>query len=122
MASVRRVPLNWLSVTGWLPSRKNGRLVALESTLERDFYTLLEFDTEVVSYDEQPVQLKYRNSKGRKISACNRRIRLEHFASCQESNSYGCFRFCSRLPCLSLAPSQHASVHVTAFLAEPRLR
>lgn len=54
---VREVARNYRSVTGKLSSQKNGRLVQFESTLERDFFRLQEFDPRVAAYEEQPVRL-----------------------------------------------------------------
>lgn len=59
LVSVRNIPPNRRSVTGLLPSRKNGRMVAFESALERDLATILEFDDAVLSFHEQPVELHY---------------------------------------------------------------
>lgn len=55
---VRKIPKNFRSVTGFFPSVKNGRSVAFESRLERDFFLLLEFDPAVVEYEEQPLVLE----------------------------------------------------------------
>jgi len=61
----RKIPRNYRSVTGIFPSIfKNGRGIAYESPLERDFFTLLEFDDNVKTYEEQPVKILHK--KGRK--------------------------------------------------------
>lgn len=60
----RKIKKNYRSVTGVLASKKNNRMVASESTLERDLYNLLEFDPMVQSYEEQPITLPYRLSNG----------------------------------------------------------
>jgi TnsA endonuclease-like protein len=61
----RKIPRNYRSVTGIFPSIfKNGRGIAYESPLERDFFTLLEFDDDVKTYEEQPVKILHK--KGRK--------------------------------------------------------
>lgn len=52
---VRRIPKNYLCVTGAFASKKNGRMVSFESLLERDHLLLLEFDPTVKSFEEQPV-------------------------------------------------------------------
>lgn len=57
--SVRRIPLNRRSVTGRTPSLKLGRMIAYESTLERDLFDCLEFDFNVTSYQEQPLCIRY---------------------------------------------------------------
>lgn len=56
---VRKIKKNYRSVTGYFASIKNGRNVAYESLLERDFFLLLEFDRFVSSYEEQPLRLSY---------------------------------------------------------------
>jgi hypothetical protein len=65
VVSVRHIPPNRRSVTGLVPSPKNGRSVAYESLLERDFATLLEFDADVLRYEEQPLELRFRGPSGR---------------------------------------------------------
>lgn len=59
----RKIKKSYISCTGYFASRKNKKLVAFESILERDFYTTLEFNNDVVSYEEQPVTVKYEYSK-----------------------------------------------------------
>jgi hypothetical protein len=44
---------------GKTPSLKAGRPVWWESLLERDYIVLLEFDPDVVTYDEQPFRIHY---------------------------------------------------------------
>ncbi|MEE4379879.1 MAG: TnsA endonuclease N-terminal domain-containing protein [Candidatus Competibacteraceae bacterium] len=53
--------MNYLSVTGRVPSQKMARLVAYESPLERDFYLMLEFDRGVDYYEEQPLAISYQH-------------------------------------------------------------
>ena len=50
----RTIPIQNRSVAGRFYSHKNGRLVEYESTLERDYFYLLEFDKHVIRYEEQP--------------------------------------------------------------------
>jgi len=57
--SIRRIPKNYRNVTGIVASRKVRDSAAFESTLERDFYTLLEFTPTVQSYDVQPVEIRW---------------------------------------------------------------
>lgn len=45
--------------TGFFPSLKNKRPIAFESLLERDYIYLLEFDKDVISYNEQPITITY---------------------------------------------------------------
>lgn len=56
---VRKIPKNYLHVTGGFSSRKNGRMLGYESLLERDFMLLLEYDPTVERFEEQPVSMKY---------------------------------------------------------------
>lgn len=62
---VRNIPKNHLSLTGRLPSQKLGRPVAFESPLERDAYLIFEFDSGVISYEEQPVRIDYLDEEGK---------------------------------------------------------
>lgn len=55
----RKIPKNYRSVTGTFPSLKNKSNISYESLLERDFYLLLEFNSNVKSYEEQPFTIKY---------------------------------------------------------------
>lgn len=45
--------------TGFVPSRKNSRVIQYESLLERDYIQLLEADPGVFAYSEQPTPLKW---------------------------------------------------------------
>ena len=60
---IRKIPKNYRSVTGTFPSYKNKRNIFYESLLERDFYLLLEFNNDVVFYEEQPFKIYYQRSK-----------------------------------------------------------
>jgi TnsA endonuclease N terminal/TnsA endonuclease C terminal len=53
--SVRKIPKNYLFVTGAYSSRKSEEMDAFESLLERDYLLLLDFDDTVASFDVQPV-------------------------------------------------------------------
>ena len=57
--SVRQIKKSYISCTGYFASYKNKKQIAFESVLERDFYMLLEFDENVVSYQEQPITINY---------------------------------------------------------------
>lgn len=46
-------------VIGKFPSLKMRRVIWWESQLERDYIYLLEFDLDVVSYEEQPLRIEY---------------------------------------------------------------
>lgn len=54
---VRKIPKNYLSVTGTFSSAKNGKSLGYESPLERDLMILLEFDDTVERFEEQPVKV-----------------------------------------------------------------
>ena len=56
---VRKIPKTYRSLSGESPSRKLGRSAAFESSLERDLLELVEFDPNVVHYEEQPVKIDY---------------------------------------------------------------
>lgn len=63
---VRKVPTSRRSLTGAVASRKDGRMVASESSLECDLLLLLDFDQTVERYEEQPVRIEYRDGRGRR--------------------------------------------------------
>ena len=68
---VRRIPKSHCSLTGEVASTKrvawglNGGRAAFESSLERDLLILLDFDPEVLCYEEQPVRIDYVDAGGR---------------------------------------------------------
>jgi len=55
----RKPKKTFRSVTGYFPSKKNGRSIFFESMLEKTLFITLEFDTNVISYLEQPVKIEY---------------------------------------------------------------
>lgn len=55
----RKVPRRYNGISGEHPSLKNGRTVAFESLLERDYMLLLEFEPDVIRFVEQPVTFPY---------------------------------------------------------------
>jgi hypothetical protein len=61
---VRKIPKNYRGVTGLVASELNAKQTAFESTLERDFMLLVEFDPNVLSYEEQPVRIDYLSADG----------------------------------------------------------
>lgn len=63
--TVRKIPTNRRSLTGFVASSRDGRMVASESSLERDLLVLLDFDPAVERYEEQPVRIVYRDARGR---------------------------------------------------------
>jgi len=56
---VRKIPKNYLLVTGVFSSAKNGKSLGYESLLERDLMILLEFDDSVEGFEEQPVKVPF---------------------------------------------------------------
>jgi hypothetical protein len=54
---VRKIPRNHMRVTGAFATAKSSRSLAFESTLEREYMLLLEFDERVSSIEEQPVRI-----------------------------------------------------------------
>jgi hypothetical protein len=54
---VRKIPRNYLFVTGIESSKKNTTTPAFESILEKELMVLLEFDEEVAAFEEQPVRV-----------------------------------------------------------------
>ena len=61
----RSIPKSYRNVTGRFASAKNRNPIGFESTLEKDFFLLLEFDRRVESFEEQPVTIPYHNPEGR---------------------------------------------------------
>lgn len=64
--SVRQIKKSYISCTGYFASYKNKSQIAFESVLERDFYMILEFNNNVVSYEEQPLSIQYDYIDGNK--------------------------------------------------------
>ncbi len=54
---VRKIPKNYLFVTGGYSSRKNKNMDAFESLLEKEFMLLRDFDDTVEGWDPQPVRI-----------------------------------------------------------------
>lgn len=52
--SQRKIKKNYRSITGHFPSIKNNTSIGFESKLEKYHFLSLEFDNEVISYQEQP--------------------------------------------------------------------
>ena len=61
---VRKIPKNYRNVTGIAAHAKADGPAAYESTLERDFITLLEFSPEVEAFEVQPVRLEWCDAAG----------------------------------------------------------
>ncbi|MCG9053510.1 TnsA endonuclease N-terminal domain-containing protein [Laribacter hongkongensis] len=62
---VRKIPKNYRNVTGVAANRKADGPAMFESTLERDFITLLEFDPTVETFEVQPLTLDWTDSSGK---------------------------------------------------------
>lgn len=56
---VRKVSNRGGNIIGYFPSIKLGKMVAFESTIERDLIYLLDFASEVISFCEQPYTIGY---------------------------------------------------------------
>ena len=52
---VRKIPKNYLVVTGGHSSHKNTVMNGFEGTLEPEYMLLLDFDDTVENYEEQPI-------------------------------------------------------------------
>jgi hypothetical protein len=63
---VRIVPKNYRNLTGLVPNSRTQSMTAFESTLERDFLLLLDFDPGVEFYEEQPLKITYYDETGRR--------------------------------------------------------
>lgn len=63
---VRKIPKNYRNVTGVSPHRKAVGAAQYESTLERDFLALLEFDLNVDVFEVQPVTIEWEDVNGKK--------------------------------------------------------
>ncbi|WP_158423405.1 TnsA endonuclease N-terminal domain-containing protein [Leptolinea tardivitalis] len=51
------------SFTGKFPSQKMNRMIHYESSIEKDFIHLLEFEESVTWYEEQPLRIEYMENK-----------------------------------------------------------
>jgi hypothetical protein len=61
---VRKIPKNYRNVTGIAAHRKAEGQAMFESTLERDFITLLEFDPAIETFEVQPLVVDWVDDKG----------------------------------------------------------
>ncbi|CAG0968088.1 hypothetical protein ANRL3_01314 [Anaerolineae bacterium] len=57
--AVRRVTHHGGNIIGKFPSLKMGRRLCFESTIERDYVYTLDFEANVLSFDEQPLTIEY---------------------------------------------------------------
>lgn len=60
---VRKIPKTYGSLSGESVSQKLNRTTSFESSLERDLFALLEFDPNIVYYEEQPIKIEYFDSE-----------------------------------------------------------
>lgn len=67
--SQRKIKKNYRSITGHFPSIKNNTSIGFESKLEKAYFLSLEFDNEVISYQEQPQIEIFFNGKNKIYSA-----------------------------------------------------
>lgn len=58
----RTIPKNYRNVTGVAASSKSIGEAAFESTLERDFITILDFDFSVTEFEVQPVKIEFQDA------------------------------------------------------------
>lgn len=63
---VRKIVASTISFRGVVVSRKPGLEVEFESTLERDFAFLLEYNKHVSEYEAQPLKIVYHDKDGKK--------------------------------------------------------
>ncbi len=61
---VRKIPKNYRNVTGVAASCMAMGSAGFESTLERDFLTLLEFRRDIDSFEVQPVRIDWVGAQG----------------------------------------------------------
>jgi hypothetical protein len=59
--AVRRVAHHGGNIIGKFPSLKMGRMICFESTVERDYVYTLDFEANVLSFDEQPLTIEYQH-------------------------------------------------------------
>ncbi|WP_293725766.1 TnsA endonuclease N-terminal domain-containing protein [Thiolapillus sp.] len=64
--SVRKIPRNYRVITGCVASEKSANNAAeFEGSLERDLYHMLDFDWTVEHFEEQPVEIRYKDARGK---------------------------------------------------------
>ena len=62
---VRKIPRNYRNVTGQVASNDRETSAAFESSLERDFHIILDFDLNVLRHEDQPVTIEYVDESGK---------------------------------------------------------
>lgn len=110
---VRKIPKNYRNVTGIAAHRKSNGPAMFESTLERDFISLLEFDPTVKTFEVQPLSLDWLDANGK-----SHRYTPDVLASfkshqgCQEKILYEVkYRSELRRSWLEIKPKLRAAVH-----------
>jgi len=63
LTSTRKIGRSHSNLRGIIPSEKNGTTHSFESSLERDYLKILEFDNLVEEYVEQPIEIQYKNNE-----------------------------------------------------------
>jgi len=58
---VRKVRNHGNNIIGKFPSRKMERMISFESTIERDYLFILDYESNVTSIEEQPLTIEYRH-------------------------------------------------------------
>lgn len=59
---VRKIGKSHTSLTGLIASNKDDSLISFESSLERDFIQVTNFNASVASFVEQPVKIEYKDT------------------------------------------------------------
>lgn len=62
---VRKIPRNYQNITGRSSKQDGSTAAAFESSLEKDFFTLMDFDLNVLRYEEQPCWIDYIDNLGK---------------------------------------------------------
>lgn len=74
---VRKILKNYRNVTGIAANSKAVGQAIFESTLERDFITLLEFDPHISSFEVQPLTIRWIEANYKKTGGnCDLNLKL----------------------------------------------
>lgn len=63
---VRKIPKNYRNITGVAAHSKASGIAAYESSLERDFLSLVEFSADVTQFEVQPVSIEWFDHSGKR--------------------------------------------------------
>lgn len=63
---IRTIPKNYRNITGIAPHNQSIGKAAYESSLERDFLTLLAFNRDVLRFEVQPIQIEWFDTAGKR--------------------------------------------------------